>query len=98
MGNTLVLFYLSNCLIEEAVRAAELRGRALDKAELKILGKALSEKKNFKSDCYELARILSQEGLIMEAASAASLAGRDLGSQNINSIRQYIASGQGHRD
>ncbi|HOX30633.1 MAG TPA: hypothetical protein P5080_05835 [Candidatus Paceibacterota bacterium] len=89
----LVKFYLENGLLAMAAKAAALREKPLNAKELDIYRRALIEKKKYLAHCSELADILSQAGLIMPAAAAAKLAGRDLTESNLEAVRQQILMG-----
>jgi hypothetical protein len=92
-ADTLVRFYLASGLIGMAVEAAALRGRPLDAKEFGVYRQALVEKKKYRAQCSELTDIFSQAGLIVQAAAAAKLAGRDLTESNLSAISQQIFMG-----
>ncbi|MCX6758455.1 MAG: hypothetical protein NTX14_02000 [Candidatus Nealsonbacteria bacterium] len=91
--DALVKFYLANGMIKMAVEAATIRGRPLDVKELDIYRLALVERKAYQAQCLELAEMLSQTGMIVQAAAAAKLAGQNLPDSSLNSIRQQIIMG-----
>ncbi len=92
-ADALVKFYLANGMIKMAIEATAIRGRPLDVKELDIYRLALVKKKAYQAQCLELAEMLSQTGMIVQAAAAAKLAGQNLPDSSLNSIRQQILMG-----
>jgi hypothetical protein len=93
-AGALVEFYLASGLLGMAVKVAAFRGSLLDEKELNIYRRALDEKKKYQAQCFELADIFSQSGLIVQAAAAAKLAGRDLTESNLEAISQQVLMGK----
>lgn len=92
-SDMLVQFYLNSGLIGMAVKAAALREKPLNGKELDIFRRAIDKKKKYLDQCSKLADIFSESGLIVQAAAAAKLAGRDLTESNLEAIRHQILMG-----
>jgi hypothetical protein len=92
-AGALVRFYLGSGLLGMAVKAVILRGSPLNEKEFDIYRRSLNEKKEYRNQCSELVDVFSQAGLIVQAAAAAKLAGRDLTESELEAIRHQILMG-----